>query len=257
MGLYYLEKGASQRPSKVIYDRKYSAVSLSQKNEYDWINIFKNVNWFHWTGINPALSDNLADICLEACKIAKSNGITVSCDLNFRSSLWSSEKAKNVMNRLMPYVDVCIANEEDADKVLGIKSKDTDIESGKLNKNGYIEVAETICSRYGCKYAAFTLRESYSASRNGWSGMLYDAERKRSFFSRAYDIQIVDRVGGGDSFTAGIIYSIITGKENQEAIEFASAASCLKHTIEGDFNRVTLSEVESLINNGGNGRVIR
>ena len=257
MGLYYLEKGASQRPSKVIYDRKYSAVSLSQKNEYDWINIFKNINWFHWTGINPALSDNLADICLEACKIAKSNGITVSCDLNFRSSLWSSEKAKNVMNRLMPYVDVCIANEEDADKVLGIKSKDTDIESGKLNKNGYIEVAETICSRYGCKYAAFTLRESYSASRNGWSGMLYDAERKQSFFSRSYDIQIVDRVGGGDSFTAGIIYSLITGKENQEAIEFASAASCLKHTIEGDFNRVTLSEVESLINNGGNGRVIR
>jgi 2-dehydro-3-deoxygluconokinase len=161
------------------------------------------------------------------------------------------------MSKLMPFVDVCIANEEDAEKVLGIKSEDTDVETGELHKSGYKMVAKEICRNYGCKYVGITLRESYSASRNGWSAMLYDAGKEKSYFSREYDIQIIDRVGGGDSFTAGLIYSLITGKENQDIIEFAAAASCLKHTIEGDFNRSTVSDVEQLIQNGGSGRVIR
>ncbi|MCD7740826.1 MAG: sugar kinase [Ruminococcus sp.] len=257
MGLYYLEKGASQRPSKVIYDRAYSAIALAQRSDFDWNVIFDGVDWFHWTGINPALSDNVAEICLDAVKAAKEKGITVSCDLNYRKNLWSSEKAKSVMAQLMSYVDVCIANEEDADKVLGIKPENNVVESGKLNKVGYESVAREICCRYGCKYVAITLRESYSASVNGWSGMLYSSAEDKAYFSRKYDIQIVDRVGGGDSFGAGLIYGLITGKQCQDAIEFAVAASCLKHTIEGDYNRNTVADVESLLNNGGSGRVQR
>lgn len=257
MGLYYLEKGASQRPSKVIYDRTYSAISLAKSEDFDWDKIFDGVDWFHWTGINPALSDSLAEICMDACKAAKLKGIIISCDLNYRSNLWSSEKAKSVMENLIPYVDVCIANEEDADKVLGIKSTNTDVESGKLNVDGYRNVAKQICDKYGCKYVAITLRESISASRNGWSSMLFDSSKNEAYYSKKYDIQIVDRVGGGDSFTAGIIYSLITGKTNQDAIEFATASSCLKHTIEGDFNRITIEEVQRLVNGGGNGRVQR
>lgn len=257
MGLYYLEKGASQRPSKVIYDRAYSAIALANRTDFDWGKILQGADWFHWTGINPALSGNLAEITLDACKAAKEKGITVSCDLNYRSSLWSSEEAKSVMTPLMPYVDVCIANEEDADKVLGIKSSDTDVDTGKLNKFGYKKVAEEICNTYGCRKVAITLRESYSASRNGWSAMLYDCDEKQAYSSRAYDIQIVDRVGGGDSFTAGIIYSLATGKNNQDTVEFAAAASCLKHTIEGDYNRTTVEEVETLLKCGGSGRVQR
>lgn len=257
MGLYYLEKGASQRPSKVIYDREYSAIAMADKSDFNWNSIFEGVEWFHWTGINPALSDGLADICLEACIEAKRRGITVSCDLNYRKNLWSSEKAQKVMTKLMLYVDVCVANEEDADKVLGIQPENSDVESGKLNKTGYESVAREICDRFGCKYVAITLRESYSASVNGWSAMLYDSGKKQSYFSRKYDIQIVDRVGGGDSFTAGIIYGLITGKENKDAIEFATAASCLKHTMEGDYNRTTVEDIENLIKSGGNGRIQR
>lgn len=257
MGLYYLEKGVSQRASKVIYDRAYSAISLAARSDFDWYEVFNGVDWFHWTGIDPALSDLLPKICLDACRIAKQKGITVSCDLNYRGNLWSSEKAKRIMTKLMPYVDVCIANEEDADKVLGIVSSDTDVDKGKLNKSGYIDVAKEICDTYGCKKVAITLRESYSASQNGWSAMLYDAVEMQTYFSRNYDIQIVDRVGGGDSFTAGMIYSLITGKNCQDAVEFATAASCLKHTIEGDYNRTTVIDIEKLLVSGGNGRVIR
>lgn len=257
MGLYYLEKGASQRPSKVIYDRSYSAISMASSADFDWDTIFDDADWFHWTGINPALSDGLAEICLEACKVAKTKGLTISCDLNYRKNLWSSKKAKSVMTKLMPYVDVCIANEEDADKVLGIKADGTDVESGTLNKQGYIQVAREICRTYGCQKAAFTLRKSFSASRNGWGAMLYDSSSDKAFFSGEYDIQIVDRVGGGDSFAAGMIYSLITHKDSQSAVEFATAASCLKHTIEGDFNRTTVADVETLLKNGGNGRVQR
>ena len=256
MGLYYLEKGASQRPSKVIYDRAFSSIALAEPADFDWNVLFDGVNWFHWTGINPALSDNMAQICEQACKKAKEKGITISCDLNFRKNLWSSEKAQKVMSNLVQYVDVCIANEEDADKVLGIKAPNNNVESGKLNKRGYEYVAKEICERFGCKKVAITLRESINASRNGWSGMIYNATGIANY-STHYDIDIVDRVGGGDSFTGAMIYSLITGKDDKDAIEFAVAASCLKHSIEGDFNRVTVSDVENLIKNGGNGRVQR
>lgn len=256
MGLYYLEKGASQRPSKVIYDRAFSSIALAEPADFDWDVLFDGVNWFHWTGINPALSDNMAQICEQACKKAKEKGITISCDLNFRKNLWSSEKAQKVMSNLVQYVDVCIANEEDADKVLGIKAPNNNVESGKLNKRDYEYVAKEICERFGCKKVAITLRESINASRNGWSGMIYNATGIANY-STHYDIDIVDRVGGGDSFTGAMIYSLITGKDDKSAIEFAIAASCLKHSIEGDFNRVTVSDVENLINNGGNGRVQR
>lgn len=257
MGLYYLEKGASQRPSKVIYDRAYSAIALAEKDDFDWDKIFDGVTWFHWTGINPALSDSLAEICFDACKKAKEKGIVVSCDLNYRKNLWTSEKARSIMTKLLPYVDVCIGNEEDADKVLGIAAPDNDVNAGKLNFSGYEYVAKEVCKKFGCKYTAVTLRESYSASRNGWSGMLYESKTDKSYFSDKYDIQIVDRVGGGDSFTAGIIYGLINKMNVQDTINFAVAASCLKHTIEGDFNRVTVDDVKSLLRFGGNGRVLR
>lgn len=255
MGLYYLEKGASQRPSKVIYDRAYSSIALSTPEEYDWDSIFEGVNWFHWTGINPALSENLIVICENACKKAKEKGITISCDLNYRKNLWNTEKAQEVMRRLVKYVDVCIANEEDADKVLGIKVPDNNVESGRLNTAGYEYVAKKICDRFGCKKVAFTLRESISASHNGWSGMIFS--NGRSEYSAHYDIDVIDRVGGGDSFTGALIYSLISGKSDKDAIEFAVGASCLKHSIEGDYNRVSIEDVESLLRNGGSGRVQR
>ena len=257
MGLYYLEKGASQRPSKVIYDREYSAIAMAMKSDFDWESIFEGVKWFHWTGINPALSDELAEICEEACIEAKKRGIVISCDLNYRSSLWDQGKAFSIMSKLMNYVDVCIGNEEDAEKVLGIKSENTDVESGKLNREGYIDVARQICKMYGCKKVAITLRESISASYNRWSGMFYSNLKDEAFFSKVYDIQIVDRVGGGDSFTAAIIYGLFLDKKSQYVVDFAAAASCLKHTMEGDFNRVSINDVESLLSSGGNGRVKR
>lgn len=257
IGLYYLEKGASQRPSKIIYDRAYSAIAMADKSDFDWEHIFEDVDWFHWTGITPALSDGMAEICKEACKVAKKKGITISCDLNYRKNLWSTEKARNVMSELMTYVDICIANEEDADKVLGIKAADNDVESGKLNKAGYEYVVKEICETYGCKYVAITLRESYSASDNGWGAMIYEAKSGKSYFSKEYKIHIVDRVGGGDSFTAGIIYSMLKEMSAMDAVEFATAASCLKQSIEGDYNRVSVSEVMNLVNGVGNGRVMR
>lgn len=257
MGLYFLEKGASQRPSKIIYDRGYSAMAEAKRSDFDWDEIFREVDWFHWTGINPALSEELVEISFDACRKAKEKGITVSCDLNYRSNLWNCEKAKAVMMRLMPYVDICIANEEDADKVLGISPENNNVESGKLNKTGYEYVAKKICSEYGCSMVAISLRESYSASMNGWSALLYNASEAKPYYSRQYEIQIVDRVGSGDSFTAGIIYGLIMGKSSQDIVEFAVAASCLKHTVEGDYNRTTCLEIENLLKSGGNGRVQR
>ena len=190
-------------------------------------------------------------------KVAKAKGITVSCDLNYRGNLWDSETARSVMTGLMPYVDVCLANEEDAEKVLGIHTEANNIAAGVLNYEGYADTARKICDTYGCRYTSFTLRESYSASRNGWSGMLYNAANGKAYFSKKYDIQIVDRVGGGDSFTAALLYGLMKKKSDQEIIDFAAAASCLKHTIEGDFNRVTVSEVQHLLESGGNGRIAR
>ena len=255
IGIYYCEKGASQRPSKVIYDRKYSSIATASEDDFDWDDIFAGADWFHFTGITPALSDDMARITLEAVKAAKDNGLTVSCDLNFRKKLWTSEKACAVMSDVLKHVDVCIANEEDAKDVFGIEAENTDIDSGKLNEEGYISVAKQLTERFGFKAVAITLRESLSASDNNWSGMLYVANRP--FFAKKYHMHIVDRVGGGDSFGAGLIYALLSDFGAQDAIEFAVAASCLKHSIEGDYNMVSKDEVLALARGNSSGRVQR
>ncbi|HWQ06524.1 MAG TPA: sugar kinase [Feifaniaceae bacterium] len=255
IGIYFVEKGASQRASKVIYDRKDSAVSLADPAEYDWKNIFAGAGWFHFTGITPALSDLAARACLDACKEAKRLGLIVSCDLNYRGKLWSREKARAVMSELMPFVDVCIANEEDASDVFGIRPADTDVTSGKLSREGYEQVAREISARFGCNQVAITLRKSVSASDNDWAGMLFDGTN--CAFSKTYPIRIVDRVGGGDSFGGGLIYALKSGMGTQEAIEFAVAASCLKQTIENDYSLVSVAEVKKLAQGDGSGRVQR
>ncbi len=255
VGIYFVEKGASQRASNVVYDRAHSSISTAETGDFDWDSIFDGVEWFHFTGITPALSDSAAALCLEACKKAKEKGVTISCDLNFRKKLWSREKANQVMSGLMPYVDVVIGNEEDAETVFGIKAAQTDITSGELSQEGYKDVARQLVEKFGFKKVAITLRESLSASVNGWSAMLYDG--KDYHFSKKYMINIVDRVGGGDSFGAGLIYSLMEGYKDEEAINFAVAASCLKHTIEGDFNLVSVDEVKNLAKGDGSGRVQR
>ena len=257
LGIYFCEKGASQRASKVIYDRANSAIALASPEDFDWDAIFEGADWFHWTGITPALGGNLPEICLAACKAAKAKGLTVSCDLNFRKKLWTSEKAGEVMGQLLPYVDVCIANEEDAKDVFGIEAEGTDINSGKLNHEGYISVARQLAQRFGCKKVAITLRSSISASINDWAGMLYSKDEDAAHFSTTYHIHIVDRVGGGDSFGGGLIYSLLSGYDDQKAIDFAVAASCLKHSIEHDFNQVSVTEVTALAAGNASGRVQR
>ncbi len=255
VGIYYCEKGASQRPSKVIYDRAYSSIATAKKEDFDWDKIFDGVEWFHFTGITPALSDETAEITLEACKKAKEKGITISCDLNFRKKLWSKEKAGKVMGEVCKYVDYCIANEEDAKDVFGIEADNTDINTGKLDRNGYISVAKKLTERFNFKGVAITLRESLSANDNNWSAMLYT--NGEAVFSKKYAMHIVDRVGGGDSFGGGLIYSLLNGYDAQKAIEFAVAASCLKHSIEGDYNMVSVTEVEALAKGNASGRVQR
>lgn len=255
VGIYFLEKGASQRASKVIYDRAGSAIAEATTADFDWSAIFEGACWFHFTGITPALGDNVAEICLAACKEAKQRGLTVSCDLNYRKNLWSREKSGKVMTGLMPYVDVCIANEEDAKDVFGIAAEDSDITNGKLSHEGYKTVAKQLSEKFGFEKVAITLRGSISANDNRWAGMLYD--QGEFYFSKEYNIHIVDRVGGGDSFGGGLIYAVMSGKSPQDALEFAVAASCLKHTIEGDFNQVSKDEVEKLAGGDASGRVQR
>jgi 2-dehydro-3-deoxygluconokinase len=255
VGIYYLEKGASQRPSKVIYDRAYSAIAMAALEDFNWDILFDGVQWFHFTGITPALGGNLEDICLKACIKAKEKGIKVSFDLNYRKNLWSGEKAREAITKFTPYIDVCIANEEDAEKVFGIKADNTDIVGGKLSHAGYKQVAEKLMSQYGFSLVAITLRESISANDNIWSAMLFDG--RAFYFSRKYDIHIVDRVGGGDSFVAGLIYALLSDFEYQATVDFAVAASCLKHTIEGDFNCVAAEEVTALAGGDASGRVQR
>lgn len=255
VGIYFLEKGASQRGSVCIYDRAYSAISQAQKEDFDWNKIFEGADWFHFTGITPALGKNVAEICLEACKVAKEKGIKISCDLNYRKKLWTREQAKETMSELCKYVDVCISNEEDAKDVFGIEAEDTDIYGGKLNHEGYKSVAKQLKDKFGFEKVAITLRSSISASDNDWAGMLFDGENY--CFSKSYHLHIVDRVGGGDSFGGGLIYAILNGKSTQECIDFAVAASALKHSVEGDFNRVSVSEVEKLAKGDGSGRVQR
>ena len=255
LGIYFCEKGASQRPSKVVYDRAHSSISGAKKEDFNWKEIFAGATWFHFTGITPALGDNVAECVLDACKAAKEAGLTISCDLNFRKNLWTSEKAGQVMAQFMPYVDVCIANEEDAEKVFGIKAENTDITGGKLSHEGYKDVAKKLKERFGFKAVAITLRGSISASDNNWAAMLYKDDE--FYFSKNYAIHIIDRVGGGDSFGGGLIYGLLNNYSNADALEFAVAASCLKHTIEGDHNHVTVGEVKALMGGDGSGRVQR
>ncbi len=255
IGIYYLEKGASQRPSKVIYDRAGAAIAKAQKEDFDWNSIFDGAGWFHLTGITPALSDELADICMQACKEAKKRHMVISCDLNYRNKLWTKEKAGEVMGKLCQYVDICIANEEDAADVFGIKAADTDITEGTLSHEGYKDVAKQLAERFGFSYVAITLRESISANDNNWAAMLYD--KKDFCFSKKYAMHIVDRVGGGDSFGAGLIYAMANEFTPAQTIEFAVAASCLKHSVEGDYNMVSVDEVKKLAMGDGSGRVQR
>jgi len=256
VGIYFLEKGANQRASKVVYDRAESAIATATPEDFDWDKIFDGVDWFHFTGITPALSASAAEICKIAAKAAKEKNITVSCDLNYRKNLWTKAEAGATMAEIMPYVDVCIANEEDAADVFGIVATGTDVTSGHLNHDGYIDVARQLSNRFGLKYVAITLRESVSANHNDWSAMLFDGDV--AHFSKKYSIKdIVDRVGGGDSFGAGLIYGFTAGLDTQSALEFAVAASCLKHSIEGDFNLVSVAEVNALAGGDASGRVKR
>ena len=255
VGIYYLEKGASQRPSKVIYDRAYSAIAQAKSEDFDWKKIFEGADWFHFTGITPALNPEVAAICLEACRAAKEAGVKVSCDLNYRKKLWTREQARETMTALMPYVNVCISNEEDAHDVFGISAENTDIESGKVDHEGYKSVARQLMDKFGFEKVAITLRSSISANDNDWAALLYDG--KDYCFSRSYHMHIVDRVGGGDSFGGGLIYAHLMGYSTQESIDFAVAASCLKHSIEGDYNCVTVDEVKALAGGSGSGRVQR
>lgn len=255
IGIYFLEKGASQRGSVCIYDRAHSAIQEAVPTDFDWDTIFDGASWFHFTGITPALGPNLVEICEQACKAAKAHGVKISCDLNYRGKLWTKDQAKAAMTRLCQYVDVCISNEEDAKDVFGISAADTDIYGGKLNREGYKTVARQLAEQFSFETVAITLRTSLSASDNNWSGMLYDGNSY--CFSKEYHLHIVDRVGGGDSFAGGLIYALLNGKSTQDAIEFAVAASALKHSIEGDFNLVTLEEVEKLVGGDASGRVQR
>lgn len=239
----------------MIYDRAGSSIAKVTAAEFDWEAIFEGASWFHWTGITPALGGELPAICLAACKAAKEMGLQISCDLNYRKKLWSREEAGRTMEKLMPYVDVCIANEEDAKDVFGIVAAKTDIEGGVLDHDAYVDVARQLAGRFGCEKVAITLRGSLSASDNEWAGLLYSGGK--AYFSPSYRIHIVDRVGGGDSFGGGLIYSIISGFDEQKTIDFAVAASCLKHTVEGDFNMISVAEVESLAAGNASGRVQR
>ena len=302
VGIYYNEKGASQRGSVCIYDRANSAIQLAQPSDFDWEKIFEGVDWFHFTGITPALGENVVEICREACKAAKAHGVKISCDLNYRGKLWTREQARaamtdlcqyvdvcisneedakdvfgieaeatdiyggklwtraearEAMTKLCEYVDVCISNEEDAKDVFGIEAEATDIYAGEINREGYKSVAKQLADKFGFEKVAITLRESHSAFDNGWSAMLYDVASNEYCFSKKYDLHIIDRVGGGDSFGGGLIYSLLTGKSTQEAVEFAVAASALKHSIEGDYNMMTVSEVEKLAGGDGSGRIQR
>ncbi len=255
VGIYFAETGSAMRPSKVIYDRAGSAIAEAEADDFDFDKIMNGARWFHWTGITPAISDRAATLVALACKAAKRQGATVSCDLNFRKKLWTPEKAQSIMRPLMEYVDVCIGNEEDAELCLGFRP-DADVAHGKTDAEGYKAIFEQMAHEFGFKYVASTLRESFSASHNGWKAMIYNGSE--FYVSRRYDIEpIVDRVGGGDSFAAGLIHGLLTKPTQGEALEFAVAASALKHTIPGDVNLMSVGEVEALAGGDASGRVQR
>lgn len=255
LGIYFIEAGSSMRPSKVIYDRSNSAISEASLDDFNFNEIFEGATHFHFSGITPALSENCFQLTKEACRVAQARGITVSVDLNYRKKLWSEEEAKKKMLQLMQYVDICIGNEEDASKMLGFKAKGVAPEKGIISLEAYYDVFKTMKEEFGFKYIATSLRESYSASENGWQGLLYDG--KNFYSSKKYNIILVDRLGGGDAFSAGLIYSLLTKKDLQYTIDFATAASALKQTIVGDFNISTLEEIERLVEGDCTGRVLR
>ncbi len=258
LGIYYLESGASVRPSKVVYDRAHSSISTATEENFDFDAIFEGADWFHFTGITPALSDSAAALTEKALICAKKHGVKVSVDLNFRKKLWSSEKAQSVMKNLMKYVDVCIGNEEDAELVLGYKPGKTDVTSGELELQGYKSIFEQMVADYNFEYCVSSLRESHSASDNGWSACIYSGATKEFYHSKKYNLHpIVDRVGGGDSFAGGVIAGLLDGKDFKAALEFGVAASALKHTIPGDFNFASRKEVETLAGGDASGRVQR
>jgi Sugar kinases, ribokinase family len=257
LGIYFLETGASMRASNVVYDRADSSIATASVEDFDFDAIFEGADWFHFTGITPAVSDEAAVVTEAALKAAKAKGITVSVDLNFRKKLWSSEKAQKVMSNLMKYVDVCIGNEEDAEKVLGFKPGNTDVTSGDLELAGYEDIFKQMVDKFGFKYVISSLRESHSASDNGWSACIYSSETKEFYHSRKYEVRIVDRVGGGDSFAGGLICGFVDNKNFKDALEYAVAASALKHTIPGDFNLVSRADVDALVGGDGSGRVQR
>ena len=255
LGIYFLETGAAMRASQVIYDRADASIADVDISEFDFDKILEGADWFHTTGITPALGDKAAALALAALKAAKSKGITTSIDLNYRKKLWTKEKAREVMTNLCQYVDVCIGNEEDADTTLGFISKGTDVTKGELNLDGYKDVFKQMKEKFNFKYIASTLRESHSASDNGWSALVYDGNE--FYYSKQYEVRIVDRVGSGDSFASGFIYGLVTGMAMPDAAEFGVAASAIKHTIPGDLNHATLAEVKELMKGDGSGRVQR
>jgi 2-dehydro-3-deoxygluconokinase len=256
LGIYFVENGAAQRPSLFLYNRKGSAITELRRGDVDWDAVMAGKDWFHFTGITPALADSVADLTRDACEAAKRHGLTVSCDLNFRSKLWPLAKAQQTMTALMAYVDVLFTNEEEASKVFGIHAADSDVYAGQLSDEGYVDVARQLVERFGLRDAVITLRESLSATVNNWSGMFFDG--KECYRSRKYHIDhIVDRVGGGDAFSGGFIYGVLTGMSPQDTVEFAAAASCLKHTIQRDFNLATKEEVLALMQGEGSGRIQR
>ncbi len=256
LGIYFVETGAAQRPSTFLYNRKGSSITELRVGDIDWDTIFAGKHWFHVTGITPALADSVADLTKEACAAARKHGLMVSLDLNFRRKLWSQEKARQVLTGLMEYATMLFTNEEEAATVFGIEARGSDVKAGKISKHGYEDVAAQLYQKFKLKYVSITLRESLSATANNWSGMLYNGQKY--YTSRKYHIDyIVDRVGGGDAYSAGMIYGLLTGQDLQETVEFAAAASCLKHSIHGDFNLATFDEVLSLIQGDGSGRIQR
>lgn len=255
LGMYYVEKGASQRPSKVIYDRKYSSIAMAAREDFNWEEILDGATWFHFTGITPALSENTIEITRDALEVAKKKGITVSCDINYRATLWSPQKAGEVMTEFMPYVDVCISNEEDAEQVFGIHAAGTDVSSGKISQAGYEDVAKQLMNKFGFKKVAITMRGSISASDNSWAAMIYNGGEFHH--SQNYVIHLVDRVGGGDSFAGGLIYGLMSGYDDKTALDFAVATSCLKQATEFDFVQSSVAEVHKLMGGDASGRVQR
>ena len=257
LGIYFLETGASMGASNVVYDSAHSSIATATAADFDFDKIFEGADWFHFTGITPALGPNVVQMCVDACKAAKAHGVKISCDLNYRGKLWTRAEANKAMTELAQYIDVCISNEEDAKDVFGIEAEATDIYGGSLNHEGYKSVAKQLADKFGFEMVAITLRESHSAFDNGWSAMLYNVAKDEYCFSKKYNLHIIDRVGGGDSFGGGLIYSLLSGKDTQAAVEFAVAGSALKHSIEGDYNMVAAPEVEKLAGGDGAGRIQR